>query len=42
MKHMDWRLFLSVGLFTSGPELLMDACEDESTTYNLNSHVEDI
>lgn len=40
---MDRRLFLSVGMFTSGTELLMDACGDESTTHNLDSNVvEDI
>lgn len=43
MKHMDRRLFLSVGMFTSGAELLMDACGDETTTHNLDYHgVEDI
>lgn len=40
---MDRRLFLSVGMFTSATELLMDACGDESTTHNLDSPVvEDI
>lgn len=42
-KHMDRRLVLSVGMFTSATELLMDACGDESTTHNLDSPVvEDI
>lgn len=43
VKHMDRRLFLSVGMFTSGTELLMDACGDETTAHNLDYHVvEDI